>query len=122
MPLRHHHPAMRRAGCAWATWTRRVFFSTLIWSPSDYAQHWKASAQLLLRGETGAFCTDLTEENARIFVGFPDGPAFEFEEWMVPRHELELDGLKLKIVSHERSHIASRWRVSADAVRVFATA
>lgn len=97
-----------------------VFFSTQIWSPSDYAQHWKASAKLLLRGETGLFCTDLTVENASIFVGFPDGPAFEFEEWMVPRHELELDGLQLKIASHERSNNASRWRVSADAVRAFA--
>ena len=98
-----------------------IFFSTQIWSPSDYAQHWRVSATLLLDGETGVLCTDLTEENASIFVGFPDGSMIEFEEWIVPRRELELDGHQLKITSHERSDNASRWRVSADAVRVFAT-
>ena len=98
-----------------------VFFSTHIWSPSDYAQHWKSSAQQLLQGETGFFCTDLTEENGSVFVGFPDGPAFEFEQWMGTRQELELSGLQLKIATHERSDKASRWRVSADAVRAFAT-
>lgn len=98
-----------------------IFFCTKIWSPTVYAQHWKATAQLLLQGKTGLFCTDLTEENACVFIGFPDGPAFEFEEWMVCRYELEVDGLQLKIASHDRSDQASRWRVSADAVRAFAS-
>ena len=60
-------------------------------------------------------------KNASVFVGFADGPVFEFEEWIVPRRQLELDGLRLKIVSHERSSEASRWRVSADAVAAFAS-
>lgn len=96
-----------------------IFFSTEIWSPSNYAQHWKAAAQLLLQGEAGLFCTDLTQENASIFVGFPDGTGFEFEEWVVPRRDLDLDGLQIKIARHDRSDEASRWHVSSDAVRAF---
>jgi hypothetical protein len=74
-----------------------------------------------MQGETGLFCTDLTEENAGIFIGFPDGTGFEFEEWVVPRRDLELDGLQLKIASHDRLDGASCWHVSADAVRAFAS-
>jgi hypothetical protein len=98
-----------------------IFFSTAIWSSSDYAQHWKDTAQRLLRGEIGLFCTDLTEDNACIFIGFPAGDlAFEFEEWVIPRNKLQLDGLQLKVARHDRSPRASCWRVSADAVRAFA--
>jgi hypothetical protein len=98
-----------------------ILFSTEIWSPSEYAQHWKAAAQLLMQGETGLFCTDLTKDNASIFVSFPVGTGFEFEEWLVPRRDLELDGLQIKIARHDRSEEASRWHVSADAVRAFAS-
>jgi hypothetical protein len=98
-----------------------IFFSTAVWSPSDYARHWKATAQLLLQGETGVFCTDLNETNASIFIGFPNGSAFEFEQWVVPRHEVELDGLRLTIAVHARHDGASCWHVSADAVKAFSS-
>jgi hypothetical protein len=98
-----------------------VFFSTEIWSSSDYAEHWNATAELLLRGEIGLFCTDLTKDNACIFIGFPVEGGFEFEEWVIPRSQLELDGLQLKITRIDRSEGASCWRVSKDAVKAFAS-
>lgn len=97
-----------------------ILFCTKIWSPSDYAQHWKSTAQLLLQEGMGLFCTDLTEESASIFVGFSVGGAFEFEELVAPRHMLILDGLQLKIARYDRSDRTSCWRVSADAIRAFA--
>lgn len=98
-----------------------IFFSTEIWSPSDYTEHWKATAQLLLQGETALFCTDLTDQNASIFIGFPAASGFEFEEWVLPRRELKLEGLLLMIAPAKRSENASCWHVSTDAVRAFAS-
>jgi hypothetical protein len=99
-----------------------VFFSTKIWSSSDYARHWKATAELLLREGKGLFCTDLTDDNASIFIGFPIEGGYDFEEWVIPRNQFELVGLELRIASADRSEGASCWRVSEEAVRAFTAA
>ena len=98
-----------------------IFFSTEIWQPSDYSEHWKATAQLLLQGRTALFCTDLTDDSASIFIGFPAPTGFEFEQWLVPRRSLQVEGLLLKIADAERADNASCWHVSAEAVKAFAS-
>jgi hypothetical protein len=76
----------------------------------------------LLRGEKGLFCTDLTDDNASIFIGFPIEGGYDFEEWVIPRNQFELVGLELRIASADRSEGASCWRVSEEAVRAFTAA
>ena len=98
-----------------------IFFSTEIWSPSDYIRHWRAASLLVLEGETALFCTDLNRKSANIFCGFPLTEEIEFEEWIVPRVRLRVDGDQLKVTSHARSQEASRWRVSKGAVQIFAS-
>jgi hypothetical protein len=97
-----------------------IFFSTEIWSPSDYAEHWKAASKLLLQGERSLICTDLTKHNASIFIGFPVGSGFEFEQWVVPWTGFRMDGLLLRIAHARRSGNASCWHVSPDAITAFA--
>ena len=99
-----------------------VFFSTKIWSSSVYARHWKASAELLLRGEIGLFCTDLTDENASTFIGFPVAGGYDFGHWVFPRNHFELVGLELRAASYDRSEGASCWRVFEEALRASTSA
>ena len=97
-----------------------IFFSTRFWSAGDYAQHWNEAAQKLLRGEQSAFCTDFSDDNAALLMGFPSGSNFEFEEWIVPRHLVQVDGLSMSVARMGRSKDASCWSVSADAIKAYA--
>jgi hypothetical protein len=101
-----------------------IFYSTAIWSREEYARHWRDAAGRLASGaDFAAFCTDLTTDNASIFAGFRSFDCVWFEEWVMPRSALTVEGTCVALVAdaaRSEGGEASSWQVSVDAVRAYA--
>jgi hypothetical protein len=101
-----------------------IFYSTSIWSRDEYVQHWRDAAGRLARGaDFAAFCTDLTTDNASIFAGFRSSDCVWFEQWIMPRSSLTVEGRCIALVAataRSEEGEASSWQVSIDAVRTYA--
>ncbi len=103
-----------------------VFSSLSFWSIEDYVQHWRQTArQCLARPTLVLFCTDLTPKLVCAFVGFPADRGVDFEEWIIPRKDLTVDGTTVsfrKPGTVTRETGSSTWRVTIDAISQFADA
>jgi hypothetical protein len=102
-----------------------IFYSTAIWSREDYVHHWRDAAERLARGDDfAAFCTDLNTDNASILAGFRSSHCVWFEEWIIPRSKVTVEGqciAPVAALARSEEGEASSWQVPINAVRDYAT-
>ena len=73
-----------------------AFFSTAVWAPDDYIEHFKQSAQACLKGESAVvFCTDYAPPNSTCMVVWAANKAFVSQQMIVPTSTLRLEGHRL---------------------------
>lgn len=104
-----------------------VFFSLGIWSTGDYVDHWRRGASKCLQERQAfLFCTDLTNQNASVFAGFPEGEGYTFEQWVIQRGAFTVSGGEIVLVSQPDMVRAgggtSSWWVNESAIADFAKA
>ena len=101
-----------------------IFYSTAIWSREEYVRHWRDAAGRMATGDDfAAFCTDLNTDNASILAGFRSSDFVWFEEWVIPRSGITVDGPCITLVAtpaRSEEGEASSWQVPIDAVRAYA--
>jgi len=101
-----------------------ILYSTAIWSREEYVEHWRDAARRLgNNADFAVFCTDLTADNASVFAGFRSSDCVWFEEWVMPRSALTVEGTCITLVAaaarREESETSS-WQVSIDDIRAYA--
>ena len=101
-----------------------LFLCTAVWSGDDYVQHWRGAAKTLADGaDFAAFCTDLNSYNVSIFAGFRIADDISFEQWVVPRSAVAVNGRSITpvpAISRIGDDEISSWQVSIKAVRAYA--
>ncbi len=101
-----------------------IFVSLSMWTIEDYLNHWKKTAHhCTSKPDTVLLCSDLAPENASVFVGFSAQDGYDFEEWIIPRARLTVDGPRIAkrgVWKLAPEAGASRWHVADGVIKQFA--
>jgi len=75
-----------------------VFCDLSIWTIDDYVNHWRDQAsKCVSEARHFLFCTDLTKQSATVFVAFPEGDGYVFEQWIIRRRDFTVSGVSLTL-------------------------